>query len=240
MIPQTIPRSYQKSLSFRLLFTRLREARMSYSQMLQPKCNWKTLLLGSTDSDSGDQRGQMQFRGTWSAVRKGTDLQLPVSRNRSHNPQCFAGSLPITAHKYFIETPHIRWRQSTERRNSTFGWNYHKLRMQTHSEKYTNLQNSHTHNVQEDPKGLWKMFTYLYWRTWKPSDPFPPSLWFQRYWLSHVSLQVKKQEVFQSVPPISPEARLPGHLGSSSSSLKDSMYNSTAAVTGPITLLKLV
>lgn len=100
MIPQmqTIPRSsYQKSLSFRLLFTGLREAWMSYSQMLQPRWSWKTLQLGSTASDSGGHRGQMHFRGRWSAVRKGTDLHLPVSRNWSHNLQCFAGSMPITA-----------------------------------------------------------------------------------------------------------------------------------------------
>lgn len=112
-------------------------------------------------------------------------------------------ALAHPAHKYFIETWQVGWIQSTEKRNSTFGWNYHKFRIQTHTEKHTNLWNSHTHNVQEDPKELLKMFiTYLYWRTWKPSGPFLPSQWFQRYWLSHVSLQVKKHEVFQPVPPI--------------------------------------
>lgn len=131
---QTIPMSsYQKSLSFRLLSTRLREAWMSYSQMLQPKCSWKTLQLGSTASESGDHRRHMQFRGRWTAVRKGTDLHLPGSRHCSHNLQCFGGSMPTTAGSgppgpwILYRILHTGgWIQSTERRNSTSGSNYHK------------------------------------------------------------------------------------------------------------------
>lgn len=188
-----------------------------------PRWNQWTLQLGSTTD------------------LRGTDLNLPVSANthswyfwpHHHSTIPF---MQVLAHKY----------SALEKRYTEgwiLGWNHHKFRTQTHTEKHSDLPTD-THTVcSRTVRTLNAWITYLYWRTWKPSGPFPPFQWFQRYWVSHVSLQIEKKEVSTSSSSKPRGQIIWKHPRNSSSSLKDTMYYlplHSCSVTGPIALLKLV